>query len=284
MGKESTCRREACWYHPFTAKRTGISSCTAAPAAKAALLLCLWKTMTWSWLVPTATIPAESQSLPSKVHSWLRGLALDKEQLGVGHLDPQALTRSVPFMTFKTLVKPTFKNLVNLLSYLCINLQCPWDVNGRQLSWVTPWEGQQLPQGETALEREYERRGSSVLTKLQRAWKIYWHPWGLLKPVFFIYEHIWKRKGQHFVTTLCSNLILKMLCGPHSCKNAVMEHIHSTVSAPRCSQTRTPGLWDMFLLCSHGRAEQSQCCHKKKGRKEILSSCQQQHLQSCATL
>lgn len=37
------------------------------------------------------------------------------------------------------------------------------------------------------LWREWERRGSSVLSKLQIAWKtvpVYWHPWGLLKFVF----------------------------------------------------------------------------------------------------
>lgn len=49
------------------------------------------------------TIPAESQSLPSNVHSWLHGLPVDEEQLGGSHLDPQALSRSVLSVTFKPL-------------------------------------------------------------------------------------------------------------------------------------------------------------------------------------
>lgn len=144
MRKETTCSREACWYHSLTAKRTGISSCISAPTTKVALELCLWRTMPLSWLAPKATIiPAESQSLPSDVHSYLHGLSVDKNQLA-----PQV-----------TLLHRLWADLCPLwlsnpsCSYLCINLVWPWDGNGRSLqnSWATQWEGQQRPQGETAL-------------------------------------------------------------------------------------------------------------------------------------
>lgn len=116
MRKETTCSREACWYHSLTAKRTGISSCISAPTTKVALELCLWRTMPLSWLAPKATIiPAESQSLPSDVHSYLHGLSVDKNQLSGGHLAPQALSRSVPSVTFKPLMLiPVYKLSVAL--------------------------------------------------------------------------------------------------------------------------------------------------------------------------
>lgn len=143
MGKETTWRREACWYHSSTARRTGTSSCSN----KVALLLCLWKAMTWSWLVPRATtIPAESHSLPSNAHSWLHGLWVDKEHLGGGHLSPQALSRSVPPMTFKPLAHTRVQTYC--VPEMWMQDPCSTRVN--------LWEGQQLPK-EKELQRESVR-------------------------------------------------------------------------------------------------------------------------------
>lgn len=94
-----------------------------------------------------------------------------------------------------------------------INLLCPWDLNGRfsQHTQVTPCERQQLAQEETALERECERRGSSVLSKLQIAWKTgpaYWQAWDLLKPVLSPTDTPGKERGNTLVTTVCSNLTI----------------------------------------------------------------------------
>lgn len=118
-------------------------------------------------VIRATTISAESHVLPSNVNSWLHGLPVDDKQLGGGHLAPQALNGSELSMAFQT------------LAFMCINLLCLWDLNGRSLqhTQVTLCKRQQLAEGQTAWERQCEKRGPFVLSKLQVAGKkgsVYW--------------------------------------------------------------------------------------------------------------
>lgn len=145
---------------------------------------------------------------------------------------------------------------------MSISLLCPWDLNGASSRHIlVTCERQQLDQGETALERECETRGSSVLSKVANSLEkspAYWQAWDLLKPALSPVDTSAKERGNTSVAPVCRNLTIypQKCCVDWSrdCAVALLQMFWDR---------ETPGPEAMLLLCSRGRAEQPQCCHEK---------------------